>query len=60
MGFWSVDANRCAACAKRDKCKDRRALLTALSPLVADLNLSEDPEEIRGDGAIVLACRGNG
>lgn len=54
--MWTIDMNRCPACAAKDTCPDRKQILRALSPVVNEINL--DDEQPHADGIIIVSCRG--
>jgi len=55
--MWTVDANRCPACAKKEECADRKKLITTLPTLSHELNTDPAHVDGPGDGVIILACR---
>lgn len=55
--MWTIDMNRCPACAAKDTCSDRKQILRALSPVVNEINL--DDEQPHADGIIIVSCRGS-
>lgn len=54
--MWTIDMNRCPACAHKDTCPDRKKILRALSPIVNEINL--DDEAAHADGIIIISCKG--
>lgn len=54
--MWTVDA-RCPSCSKKDKCADRKALISTLSPLTNQLNTQPEFVDGPGDGVLVVACK---
>jgi len=55
--MWTINVD-CPRCCKKDRCKDRVAIIQTLSPLTARLNTEAELVESPGDGIIIVACQG--
>lgn len=53
--MWTIDANRCPSCPRKDTCEDRKAIIKAMSPVINGINLDDSGEH--ADGIIILACK---
>lgn len=54
--MWTIDMSRCPSCPYKDDCKDRKKLLSVLSPTSNELNTDPAYVEGPGDGIVIVAC----